>query len=293
MKCEIHAFAEDEAPARRLADALGTPFRQIGLHVFPDGESLPTAAECGGTVAIYRSLDHPDAKLMPLLLAADALRGRGVKRLTLVAPYLCYLRQDAVFQPGQPLSRDVLGRMFSDTFDVIVTVEPHLHRTFGLEQVFSHTKVVSLSAAEPLAAALSPLPPGALVVGPDMEAKPWVAALAQLVAGEVFTFSKVRNGDRDVGLGSGPDAVVAGRHVVIVDDICSTGATLEAAALKLRAMGAATIDVVVAHALFDAESAARLRQAGIRKLLSTDSCPHPTNAAPLANLLAQALKDLP
>jgi ribose-phosphate pyrophosphokinase len=293
MTYEIHAFAEDEAPARRLADALGTPFRRIDLHTFPDGESLPTVAECGDRVAIYRSLDRPDPKLMPLLLAADALRGRGVRRLVLVAPYLCYLRQDAVFQPGQPLSRDVLGRMFADTFDVIVTVEPHLHRTFGLEQVFPHSRVVALSAAEPLAAALSPLLPGALVVGPDMEAKPWVAALAHLVAGEVFTFAKVRYGDREVNLGAGPGSVVAGRHVVIVDDICSTGATLEAAAQTLRSLGAATIDVVVAHALFDAASAARLRQAGIRKLLSTDSCPHPTNAAPLAGLLAQALRDLP
>jgi ribose-phosphate pyrophosphokinase len=293
MKYEIHAFAEDEGPARRLADALGAPFRRIDLHTFPDGESLPTAAECGDRVAIYRSLDHPDAKLMPLLLAADALRGRGAKRLALVAPYLCYLRQDAVFQPGQPLSRDVLGRVFGDTFDALITVEPHLHRTFGLEQVFSHTQVVTLSAAEPLAAALSPLLPGALVVGPDMEAKPWVAALAQMLAGEVFTFAKVRYDDQHVDLASGPGSVVAGRHVVIFDDICSTGATLEAAALKLRTLGAATIDVVVAHALFDAACAARLRQAGIRKLLSTDSCPHPTNAAPLAPLLAQALRDLP
>ncbi len=293
MRCEIHAFAEDEVPARRIAETLDAPFRLIELHTFPDGESLPRAAECGDTVAIYRSLDHPNPKLMPLLLAADALRGRGVSHLTLVAPYLCYLRQDAVFHPGEPLSQDVLGRMLGAAFDTVVTVEPHLHRTFDLQQAFGRANVVTLSAAEPLAAAMSPMLAGALVVGPDQEAKPWVGAFARLVAGEVFTFLKVRRGDRDVALTSRAAAVVRGRHVVLVDDICSTGATLEAAALKLRDMGSASIDVAVAHALFDAESAVRLRRAGIRKIVSTDSCPHPTNAAPLAPLLAQALRDLP
>lgn len=293
MKCEIHAFSEDEVPARRLADALGAPFRRIELHTFPDGESLPRAVECGDTVAIYRSLDHPNPKLMPLLLAADALRGRGVSHLTLVAPYLCYLRQDAVFHPGEPLSQVVLGRMLGGVFDTVVTVEPHLHRTFDLQQAFGRAKVVALSAAEPLAAAMSPMLAGALVVGPDQEAKPWVGAFARLVGGDVFTFLKLRQGDRAVELTSRANGVVRGRQVVVVDDICSTGATLEAAVLKLRAMGAATIDVAVAHALFDNESAARLRRAGIRKIVSTDSCPHPTNAAPLAALLAQALKDSP
>jgi ribose-phosphate pyrophosphokinase len=293
MRCEIHAFAEDVAPARRLADALGAPFRLIELHTFPDGESLPRAAECGDTVAIYRSLDHPNPKLMPLLLAADALRGRGVRHLTLVAPYLCYLRQDAVFHPGEPLSQDVLGRMLGGAFDTIVTVEPHLHRTFDLQLAFGRAKVVTLSAVEPLAAAMSPMLAGALVVGPDQEAKPWVGAFARMVAGEVFTFAKVRNGDREVDLTSRSNAVVRGRHVVVIDDICSTGGTLEAAALKLRAMGAATIDAAVAHALFDPECGARLRRAGIRRIVSTDSCPHPTNAAVLAPLLAQTLRDLP
>lgn len=293
MRCEIHAFSEDEGPARRLADALGAPFRRIELHTFPDGESLPRAAECGDTVAIYRSLDRPNPKLMPLLLAADALRGRGAKRLVLIAPYLCYLRQDSVFHPGEPLSQDVLGRMLGGTFDTIVTVEPHLHRTFDLQLAFGHARLVTLSAAEPLAAAMSPMLAGALVVGPDQEAKPWVVAFARMVAGEVFSFVKVRHGDRDVELVSRAEAVVRGRQVVMIDDICSTGATLEVAAQTLCALGAATIDVAVAHALFDAEAGARLRRSGIRKIVSTDSCPHPTNAAPLAPLLAHALKDLP
>ena len=293
MKCTVHAFPDEETPARRLADALAAPLALIDLHRFPDGESLPVTAECSGAVALYRSLNRPDPKLMPLLLAADALRRRGAERVVLVAPYLCYLRQDAVFRPGESLSRDVLGRLLGDAFDGVVTVEPHLHRTFALDQVFAGTPVMVLSAAEPLAAALSPILPGALVVGPDSESAPWVKALAGLLTADTLTFDKVRRGDRDVDLTSPRKDRIAGRHVVLVDDICSSGATLEAAAQSLRSAGAASIDVAVAHALFDAGCEARLHAAGVRRIVSTDSCPHPTNAAPLARPLAQALKDLP
>ncbi|HEX5379930.1 MAG TPA: ribose-phosphate diphosphokinase [Phenylobacterium sp.] len=288
----VHAFGDEEGAARRLAEALNAPFHLIQTHVFPDGESLPTVAAGAGTVAIYRSLDRPDAKLMPLLLAADALRRRGVGRLILVAPYLAYLRQDMVFEPGQPLSRDVLGRLLGERFDAVVTVEPHLHRTSDLTPVFAGAPVVALSATAPLAAALAPAPPGALVVGPDGESQAWAQALAKLLSAEVFTFTKTRHGDRLVDLTLTDAAQVEGRPVVLVDDICSTGGTLVAALNALRSMGARSIDLAVAHALFDTDTEARLRAAGARRILSTDSCPHPTNAAPLATLLAQALRNL-
>lgn len=288
----IHAFADERAAASRLAETLGAPLHIAGLHVFPDGESLPEVSAAAGDVAIYRSLNRPDAKLMPLLLAADALRRRGAGRVVLVAPYLCYMRQDEVFRPGQPLSRDVLGRLLGEAFDAIVTVEPHLHRTSDLETAFNGAEVVALSAAEPLAAALPPPPPDALVIGPDIESEAWAAGLARHLGVAHATFLKTRRGDRDVELTFQDPARVAGRHVVLVDDVCSTGGTLVAAIRQLQAFKAAEIDLVVTHALFDADAELRLRKAGARRIFSSDSCPHPTNAASLAPLLAQALKDL-
>lgn len=288
----VHAFADERAAASRLAETLGAPLHIAGLYVFPDGESLPEVGPAAGDVAIYRSLNRPDAKLMPLLLAADALRRRGAGRVVLVAPYLCYMRQDEVFRPGQPLSRDVAGRLLGEAFDAIVTVEPHLHRTTDLEAAFNGAEVVALSAAEPLAAALPPPPPGALVIGPDIESEAWAAALARHLGTAHATFLKTRRGDREVELTFADSARVAGRHIVLIDDVCSTGGTLVAAIRQLQAFKAAEIDVVVTHALFDADAELRLRKAGARRIFSSDSCPHPTNAASLAPLLAQALKDL-
>ncbi|MGZ6049839.1 MAG: ribose-phosphate diphosphokinase [Phenylobacterium sp.] len=290
MRAAVFAFEDDFAPARRLADMLGVAVHPVHLHVFPDGESLPTVAPGHETALLYRSLAHPDGTLMPLLLAADALRRAGARRLVLVAPYLPYLRQDAVFAPGQPLSRDVLGRLLGAAFDRIVTVEPHLHRTQDLTAVFGGTPVTALSVAELFAHAIGHdgLP---LIVGPDAESQAWTAAVAGRLGADWLVFEKTRRGDRDVTLRLPRRASVAGRQVALVDDICSSGGTLLQAVRAVHLAGARTIEAFVAHALFSRETANLLRKAGAASVVSTDSCAHPTNRIQLAGLLADALQD--
>jgi len=289
MSAVVHAFAEDLAPAGRLADAMGLALRQVDLHRFPDGESLPTVPPGDPTVLVYRSLDRPDAKIVPLLLACDAWRRTGTRRLVLVAPYLPYLRQDKAFLPGQPLSRDVLGGLLGECFDRIVTVEPHLHRTRTLDGVFN-IPVTSLSSAAVLAGAFQASDRW-LVVGPDVEAEPWARALAHELRTDFVCFRKQRRGDAAVDLRLDESVDVKARRVLLVDDICSSGATLALAASILRRRGAAHIEVAVAHALFGAKAGVRLSEAGVARVVSTDSCAHPTNSVGLAPLLAAALHD--
>ncbi|HEX6861018.1 MAG TPA: ribose-phosphate diphosphokinase [Caulobacteraceae bacterium] len=283
----VHAFEEDAAPAERLARALGLPLRRIALHRFPDGEGMPVVGGAEGTALLYRALDRPDGKLMPLLLATDAMRRAGAKRVVLVAPYMPYLRQDRVFAPGQPLSRDVLGRVIGEAFDRVVTVEPHLHRTADLTPVFG-TPVTSLSAARELARAIGAAG-DPLLIGPDAESEQWVEKVADELGADFIVFAKERLGDRRVRLTLPAGAKVAGRRVVLVDDICSSGGTLEAAAAAVT--GAASVEIAIVHALFDEAARARLAAAGVSSIVSTDSCAHPTNAIHLAPLLASALRE--
>ncbi|MDQ0465971.1 ribose-phosphate pyrophosphokinase [Caulobacter ginsengisoli] len=286
----VLAFPEDRAAAQRLADALSAPLAVLDVHVFPDGETLPTVpAGLASTVILYRRLDHPDRRLIPLLLAADAARRAGARRLVLVAPYLPYLRQDTVFAPGQPVSRDAIGQVLGGAFDRIVTVNAHLHRTRDLAEVFGHP-VDNLDVASPLARRLAG---GAapLVVGPDIESAPWVQSAARAVGGEAMTFLKTREGDREVTLTLAEPERVRGCRVLLLDDICSTGATLEAAIRQLLAAGAARVDVGVIHALFTGPTLDRLAAAGAARIASSDSIPHPTNALELAPSLALALQD--
>lgn len=288
----VQAFADEAAPAQRLAEALGLRFAHVDLHRFPDGESLPTVPACPRTVIVYRSLDRPDDKLMPLLLATDAWRRGGVRRLVLVAPYLCYLRQDALFAPGQPLSQAVIGELLGGRFDAIVTVDPHLHRTSDLTPVFDGKPVVEVGAAQALALAIGSGDRTRIVVGPDSESEPWVSSLAQSLGCGHLVLEKRRHGDRKVDVRLRDAAAVRGRRAVLVDDVCSSGGTLIEALRVLARAGVAEAAVAVTHALFDAETEARLRREGARRIISTDSCPHPTNAAHLAPVLAGAIAPL-
>ncbi len=85
----IHSFADSTAFARRVARLRGVPCQGFEEHRFPDGESLLRAKGTPGRRAlILRSLHEPNTKLVEVILAADALRRAGAKKVGLIAPYL-------------------------------------------------------------------------------------------------------------------------------------------------------------------------------------------------------------
>ena len=122
------------------------PFHEIAIHGFPDGEIRVTVGPASATTIIYASLDRPNDKLIALMFAAEALRRGGAKRLVLVAPYLCYMRQDAAFHEGEAISQKVIGQLLARCIDRVVTVDAHLHRTPDITAVFPGIEADNLSA---------------------------------------------------------------------------------------------------------------------------------------------------
>ncbi|WP_245333807.1 ribose-phosphate pyrophosphokinase-like domain-containing protein, partial [Bradyrhizobium guangdongense] len=122
--------------AKRLAARLGLACGEIAVHRFPDGELRVAVAPATDTAILYAPLDQPNDKLITLLFAAEALRRNGAKRLVLVAPYLCYMRQDAAFHAGEAISQRAMGNLLATTVDRVVTVNAHLHRTPDIRTVF-------------------------------------------------------------------------------------------------------------------------------------------------------------
>lgn len=283
-------FPEYEAPARRLASATGLEHRQVLVHRFPDGESLVTVPEnLPPDVVLCRSLDHPNDKLVELRLAVAAARDAGAERVTLVAPYLCYMRQDDAFSPGQAVSQRVIGAMLAQGLDALVTVDPHLHRTHSLRDAVPLRTAVTLHATGPIAEFIAGRFEAPFLVGPDAESEQWVRAIADVHGMDYAVGRKQRSGDRSVAF-EPPDRDVGGRDIVLVDDVASTGRTLEAAAQSMLALRARSVSTVVTHGLFLEDAERRLQEAGVRAVWSSDSVPHPTNAIHLAPLLAGALK---
>jgi ribose-phosphate pyrophosphokinase len=275
--------------AHRFADSADMDFATIDIHHFPDGESLVRLPEAlPGDVLLFTSLDRPNARLVELELAAGAAYDLGATRLTLVAPYLCYMRQDIAFHPGEAVSQRIIGALLARRFDTLVTVDPHLHRTKSLEAAIPVRHAVTLTAAPAMAAALGERGDLPMLLGPDAESEQWVARIAGMAGLDFGVARKRRAGDRDVHI-TLPDIDFAGRNVVLVDDVASTGQTLIEAALALGSRGVESISVMVTHALFVGDAIKCLHAAGVTDISSTDSIRHSTNRIPLAGLLASGL----
>lgn len=291
----ILAFPEGLAAARRLATSADLPCVAVDRHRFPDGETrLRLPPVLPAEVILYRSLDRPNAKLLELALASHTARTLGAERVTLVAPYLCYMRQDQVFHPGEAVSQRIVGGLLADWFDALITVDPHRHRIRDLAEAVPLERAISLSAAPLMAELLGQLyrardRSAPVLIGPDAESAQWVAAVAAPHGLEYRVGIKQRQGDRDVEIRFPACSDLRGRHLVLIDDVASTGHTLEVAVRALTAHQPASVAVLVTHALFVGDALERLRRAGVSAVWSTDSIPHPTNRLPLAQLLAAAL----
>jgi len=188
----ILGFPEYLPQAERLATVLNIQLQEVALHQFPDGESLlRLPIDLPEHVVICRSLNQPNDKLIELLLCAKTAREQGVKRLTLVAPYLCYMRQDIANQP----------------------------------QAIPIENAISLSATEEIGLFLKQQFDHAVLLGPDSESKQWVAAIAKKIGFDYSVAEKVRLGDTQVTM-TLADYDFHNKAVVIIDDMASTGRTL-------------------------------------------------------------------
>jgi len=285
-------FDDYAVQAQLLAQALDLPCQTINRHRFPDGEvklSLPPALP--EHVIFCRSLDDPNEKLVELMLAAKTARELGAKVLTLVAPYLCYMRQDIAFHPGEVVSQRIVGGFLAELFDHVITVDPHLHRIQYMHQVVPATRAISLSATALMAQFLSERLDNPVLLGPDSEAEQWVAAVANPNQWEYGVCEKVRSGDRQVDI-TLAKMNLHDRTVVLIDDVASSGQTLAVASRQCLLAGAAQVDVLVTHALLASDAKQRLLDAGVDNIWSTDSISHDSNVIQLQGLLKDAVTNL-
>jgi ribose-phosphate pyrophosphokinase len=287
-------FEDELASASRLAQAAQMTLAIIERHRFPDGElKLRLPDVLPRHVAIFRSLHDPNEKLVELLLTTQTARNLGAQHITLIAPYLAYMRQDIAFRPGEAISQRIIGKFLATLCDAIITVDPHLHRVATLQEAVPvrAENALVLSGAPLLADWIAAHRSSPVLVGPDEESAQWVAVAAARHGFAHAVCRKVRSGDRDVAVAL-PDVAVVGRQVVLMDDVCSTGHTVAQAARLLLAAGAASVDVAVTHALFAGDAMRVLQDAGVGEVWSTDCIAHASNVVPMATAIAQCLRRL-
>ncbi len=272
--------------AEQFAEALNLPCQSVDIHHFPDGESkIQLPEQLPDQVVLFYSLDRPNAKLIKLILAASGARTMGTKQIALVAPYLCYMRQDKAFHKGEVISQQVIGRLLASYFDKVLTVDAHLHRVHNLSEAIPVAAAINITATDAMAQYINQHIDHPYLLGPDGESEQWVSDIAVRYQMDYGVATKERYGDRNVKVNV-PAGPYQGRNIVLVDDVASTGKTLLEAAKALAEYQPASISVLVTHALFVDDAMEQLTQAGVTNIWSCDSINHSTNVVKLAQSLA-------
>jgi ribose-phosphate pyrophosphokinase len=285
-------FPDYAQQAVAIAKAIDAPYCEVKIHYFPDGESrivLPSTLP--KHIILCRSLNLPNKKLIELLMVAGSARKQGIESITLVAPYMCYMRQDIAFHSGEVISQAIIGELLAHYFDNLLTVDAHLHRVHDISLAIPVNHAINVTATKPMAHFIQAHIDRPFLIGPDSESEQWVANIADHYQMEYRIASKERLGDKDVRTVL-PIADYKMRHIVIVDDMASTGKTLLAVVKLLAEFSPASISVLVTHALFVDDAITELQRANVTNIWSCDAISHPTNAIPLAELLAEQLQNI-
>ena len=276
--------------AQGIAKAGGWKLVNAEETQFPDGEDYIRfkGSLRGADLYIVNTLYPPNDEVMACLIAADAARSLGARRVVLVAPYLAYMRQDKRFKPGEAISSRTIAGLISQKFDALFTVDPHLHRYKSLREIYSipaHVLHADAAIADWILGKLhSPL-----LVGPDRESRQWVAKVAKLCDAPFAVMQKKRFSSTHVK-STGLDAkAVKGRDVVVLDDIISSGHTMAGVLRQALKLGAASITGIGVHGLFARGARRMLNETGA-KIVTCNTIPARTARIDLAPVIAAALK---
>jgi len=268
----LYAMPGNEAMTELLVLHSGIARRGLDLHRFPDGETLvriePPPAQ--GDVAIVCTLDRPDPKVLPLLMAAATARELGAARVGLVAPYLAYMRQDTRFHPGEAISAGIFGKLLGQVFDWLVTADPHLHRYRQLDEACPLDARV-VHAAPRAAAWIRQHVAAPLIVGPDGESAQWVNTVAATLDAPCVTASKQRRGDRDVRIDLPGIERWPAHTPVLLDDIIASGQTMIQTLRCLRQLGRPAAVCVGLHGVFAPGAQEGLLAAGASQVVTSNS----------------------
>lgn len=290
MTAIVLALPENDRLANRIGAILDLDVSDVVVHRFPDGEVRVRVnrSVAGKAVILTATLDRSDPKILPLLFAAATARDLGASSVGLVAPYLAYMRQDRRFETGEGVSARHFAHLLSGALDWLVTVDPHLHRTARLEDLY--TIPARAAATAPLLADwIGMHVERPIVIGPDAESAQWVESVASRIRAPHAIMSKRRSGDDTVIIKLPDLSACIGRQPVLVDDIIASGATmLEATRLLRRAGWPAPICLGV-HAVFAGDAYASLKEAGAAKIVTCNTITHHSNQIDVSKLIAAAV----
>jgi ribose-phosphate pyrophosphokinase len=256
--------------ATSIAHELGVELCGRTVQRFADGELHVEVGQSvrGHDVFVIEPTGFPvDEHVMELLFLADACRRAGAARLTAVVPYFGYARQDRRASGREAVGAGVIASLIETAgFSRIVAVDLHAPEIEG----FFRIPLEHLSATRLLAEAVRTTS-DSVIVAPDLGAVKLAERYQAVLHLPVVVLHKTRITGSDVSLRS-IIGDVKDRAPIIVDDMITTGGTIEAAVKGLLEAGCKpNVSVLATHAVFVGPAVARLQALPIQQLIGTNS----------------------
>jgi ribose-phosphate pyrophosphokinase len=288
--------------AEEVAAALDTTLLPVDARTFADGQIYTRMEESvrGADVFILQSHSAPiNEWLMEQLIMVDAAKRASAKRITVVAPYYPYARQDKKHRGREPISARLVADLFKTAgAERIMSVDLHaaqiqgffdgpLDHLFAMPLLMQHIRDTT---------DLTNL----VVVAPDM-GRVRVADVWSDQLGVPLAIIHKRRDPRVPNQVSVHEIVgdVTGKVCLIVDDMIDTGGTIVKAAEALRKNGATDVIVSATHAVFSPPAVERLSTGDLHRVIVTNTLPLPPEkrfekleVLSIAPLLARAIHEV-
>jgi ribose-phosphate pyrophosphokinase len=261
----------NEGLAQRICDYLKLPLGRGATEWFPDGELIVRVDEDvrGRDCYVIQPTCHPvNAHLMELFIWIDTLRRASAARVTAVIPYFGYARQDQKHAGRTPVTAKLVANLLERSgADRVVSVDLHAAQVQG----FFDIPVDHLNAAPVLGKWFRSLNLSDRVfVSPDVGNVKRAQVYAEMLNGELCFIDKRRKSGM---LTEAKHVIgdVAGKNVLIVDDMITTAGTVTEACKVLREHGVKDIYIAATHAVLAPPAIERLTKCHFTKLAVTDT----------------------
>jgi len=261
------------ALAQEICAYLGIPLGNLTLYNFSDGEDYCQIDENvrGADVFVVQPTCSPvNDHVMELLILLDAFRRSSASRITAVLPYFGYARQDKKDKPRVPIAAKLMADLLTAAgADRILTMDLHAAQIQG----FFNIPVDHLFAAPVILDAIRKLQLDDLViVSPDVGGLTRARAIAKRLEASLAVIDKRRTGKNETEI-LNVVGDVAGKDVLILDDIIDTAGTLVQAAAALRTGGAKRTYAAAVHGVFSGPALERIEGSKLESLLVTNTIP--------------------
>jgi ribose-phosphate pyrophosphokinase len=273
--------------AEKIAKSFGTELGRTSVTRFSDGEFQPAYDESvrGATVFIIQSTFPPTENLFELLLMIDAAKRASANKVVAVIPYFGFARQDRKDRPRCAIGAKLVANLLTAAgVDRIMTMDLHADQLQGffdvpVDHLYASPIFVpylrKLNLENPVAAA------------PDMGGTKRANAYSRFLNAEMVIGYKLRKKPNVVEeiriIGD-----VAGKDVIIIDDLVDTAGTITIAADLITEMGANSVRAVATHAVLSGPAIERIEKSSLIELIVTDTIPLLDKESPKIKVLTVA-----